>query len=95
MWLLDAMWSLSTEWQFYVLALPLSCWRVTEWRMIGAFLLPALAGIIWMTLGSVEWQSSRPSCPVRRILLPRHRLRLAAGVEYEAMGAVIAWRGRS
>ena len=60
---LGAAWSLSTEWQFYVLALLLSCWRVTERRMLGVFLLLAMAGMIWMTLGPVEWQFSRAFLP--------------------------------
>ncbi|MBV9251814.1 MAG: acyltransferase [Acetobacteraceae bacterium] len=62
--LLGAAWSLSTEWQFYVLALVLGrLWRGSRDRLDLAFLLIAIAGLAWHMAGPVGWQFGRAFLP--------------------------------
>ena len=60
---LGAAWSLSTEWQFYVLALVLSCWRVRDSRMAAIFLALAAAGLGWHMLAPDGGTFSRAFLP--------------------------------
>ncbi len=60
---LGAAWSLSTEWQFYVLALGLACWRVRESRLVMVFLLLAAIGLGWHMMAPAGWQFSRAFLP--------------------------------
>jgi peptidoglycan/LPS O-acetylase OafA/YrhL len=64
---LGAAWSLSTEWQFYVLALALgcaigSCPRRVE-RMTRCLLVLAVAGLAWRHFAPASWQFSRAFLP--------------------------------
>ncbi len=60
---LGAAWSLSTEWQFYVLVLLLGRTRMRPGRLAAVFLLLAIAGLAW-DLGAPEaWRFSRAFLP--------------------------------
>ena len=60
---LSAAWSLSTEWQFYVLALWLGRWRIgAEWLAV-SFLVLAVAGLAWHMTAPESWQFSRAFLP--------------------------------
>jgi peptidoglycan/LPS O-acetylase OafA/YrhL len=59
---LGSAWSLSTEWQFYVLALLLGA-RIGLRRMVAAFLCLAVAGLVWQAMGPSDWQFSRAFLP--------------------------------
>ena len=56
-------WSLSTEWQFYVLALALAGWRLGSGRMALALLALGVAGLGWHMLAGEAWQFSRAFLP--------------------------------
>lgn len=60
---LGTAWSLSTEWQFYVLVLLLALWRLRDGQMALAFLALAAAGTAWMLMGAEGWQFSRAFLP--------------------------------
>ncbi|MBS0639608.1 MAG: acyltransferase [Proteobacteria bacterium] len=60
---LGAAWSLSTEWQFYVLAALI--WRPGERRLLIGLLLFAAAGQAWLVLAPADWQFSRAFLPNR------------------------------
>jgi peptidoglycan/LPS O-acetylase OafA/YrhL len=60
---LGAAWSLSTEWQFYVLALALGRSRVGAERLAGTFLILAVAGTAWDLLAPDDWRFSRAFLP--------------------------------
>ena len=59
---LGSAWSLSTEWQFYVLALLVGA-RIGPRRMLVAFLGLAIAGLLWQAVAPTEWQFSRAFLP--------------------------------
>src|ERR1700733_329899 len=59
---LGSAWSLSTEWQFYVLALLLGV-RVGSGKLVVAFLCLAVAGVVWQAAVVPEWQFSRAFLP--------------------------------
>lgn len=59
---LGSAWSLSTEWQFYVLAL-LAGARIGPRRMAAAFLCLAIAGLLWQATAPTGWQFSRAFLP--------------------------------
>jgi peptidoglycan/LPS O-acetylase OafA/YrhL len=60
---LSAAWSLSTEWQFYVLALLLGRSRMgAEWLAV-SFLVLAVAGLAWDMTAPESWQFSRAFLP--------------------------------
>jgi peptidoglycan/LPS O-acetylase OafA/YrhL len=59
---LGAAWSLSTEWQFYVLAL-IAGRVATGWRLVLLFLLLACAGLVWSLSVPADWQFSRAFLP--------------------------------
>jgi peptidoglycan/LPS O-acetylase OafA/YrhL len=61
--ILAASWSLSTEWQFYVLALALGRTRIGADRMAAAFLLLAVIGLAWDTQAPEAWRFSRAFLP--------------------------------
>jgi peptidoglycan/LPS O-acetylase OafA/YrhL len=65
MWVgfLGAAWSLSTEWQFYVLALVLGRFRVGAERLAAVFLVLAIAGLIWDMAAPDAWRFSRAFLP--------------------------------
>ncbi len=60
---LGAAWSLSTEWQFYVLALLLGRTRMGTVRLAAAFLLLAATGLAWDLAASDSWRFSRAFLP--------------------------------
>ncbi|MGA3000552.1 MAG: acyltransferase [Acetobacteraceae bacterium] len=60
---LAAAWSLSTEWQFYVLALLLGRTRMSVERLVTAFLLLAVAGLAWDMSAPEAWRFSRAFLP--------------------------------
>jgi peptidoglycan/LPS O-acetylase OafA/YrhL len=60
---LGAAWSLSTEWQFYVLALVLGRSRIGVARLAPVFLLLAVAGIAWDVTVPDGWRFSRAFLP--------------------------------
>jgi peptidoglycan/LPS O-acetylase OafA/YrhL len=64
---LGAAWSLSTEWQFYVLALAaghvIRPGRGKVWQLALLFLLIAAAGQLWRAEGPEAWQFSRAFLP--------------------------------
>jgi peptidoglycan/LPS O-acetylase OafA/YrhL len=64
---LGAAWSLSTEWQFYVLALAaghvIGCGKGRPWRLALLFLLIATAGQLLRAAGPEAWQFSRAFLP--------------------------------
>jgi peptidoglycan/LPS O-acetylase OafA/YrhL len=59
---LGSAWSLSTEWQFYVLALLVGA-RIGPRRMTEAFLCLAVAGLLWQATAPSDWQFSRAFLP--------------------------------
>ena len=59
---LGSAWSLSTEWQFYVLALLMGT-RIGPQRLVVAFLCLAVAGLVWQAMAPVGWQFSRAFLP--------------------------------
>ena len=59
---LGAAWSLSTEWQFYVLALLIGA-RLGLQRMAWLFLVMGLAAIAWQAMAPEAWQFSRAFLP--------------------------------
>ena len=65
MWVgfLGAAWSLSTEWQFYVLALVLGRSRVGVERLAAVFLVLAVAGLMWDMAAPDAWRFSRAFLP--------------------------------
>jgi peptidoglycan/LPS O-acetylase OafA/YrhL len=60
---LAAAWSLSTEWQFYVLALLLGRSRMGAERLVTVFLLLAVIGLIWDIAAPEAWRFSRAFLP--------------------------------
>jgi len=60
---LGAAWSLSTEWQFYVLALVLGRSRMSAERLAAVFLVLAVAGLVWDTMAPEAWRFSRAFLP--------------------------------
>ena len=60
---LGAAWSLSTEWQFYVLALLLGRSRVGVERLAAVFLLLAVVGLAWDMTASEQWRFGRAFLP--------------------------------
>jgi peptidoglycan/LPS O-acetylase OafA/YrhL len=60
---LGAAWSLSTEWQFYLLALLLGRSGIRAPRMAVLFLALALAGLMWRDSVPPPWQFSRAFLP--------------------------------
>jgi peptidoglycan/LPS O-acetylase OafA/YrhL len=60
---LAAAWSLSTEWQFYVLALLLGRTRMGAERLITVFLLLAAMGLAWDATVPDAWRFSRAFLP--------------------------------
>src|ERR1700712_127382 len=60
---LGAAWSLSTEWQFYVVALVVGRSRMGAERMAVLFLLLAVAGLGWDTIAPEAWRFSRAFLP--------------------------------
>jgi peptidoglycan/LPS O-acetylase OafA/YrhL len=60
---LGAAWSLSTEWQFYVLALVVGRFRMSAGRLATVFLLLAAAGLCWDVLVPEPWRFSRAFLP--------------------------------
>jgi peptidoglycan/LPS O-acetylase OafA/YrhL len=59
---LGAAWSLSTEWQFYLLAL-LAVRPGREWQLAWGLLALALAASLWAALAPEFWQFSRAFLP--------------------------------
>jgi len=59
---LGSAWSLSTEWQFYVLALLVGS-RIEPRRMTEVFLVLAIAGLLWQATAPPDWQFSRAFLP--------------------------------
>ena len=60
---LGAAWSLSTEWQFYVLALILGWARIGTWRLAQVFFVLGAAGLIWNANVPEAWRFSRAFLP--------------------------------
>jgi peptidoglycan/LPS O-acetylase OafA/YrhL len=60
---LAAAWSLSTEWQFYALALLLGRSRMRTERLVTTFLLLAVAGLAWDMAAPEAWRFSRAFLP--------------------------------
>jgi peptidoglycan/LPS O-acetylase OafA/YrhL len=60
---LAAPWSLSTEWQFYVLALMLGRARLSAGWLATVFLLLAVAGLMWDVAAPEAWRFSRAFLP--------------------------------
>lgn len=60
---LAAAWSLSTEWQFYVLALLLGRARLSPGRLVTMFLLLAVLGLAWDMGAPEAWRFSRAFLP--------------------------------
>jgi peptidoglycan/LPS O-acetylase OafA/YrhL len=60
---LGAAWSLSTEWQFYVLALMLGRSRMSAERLAAIFLILAIAGQAWDMTAPEAWRFSRAFLP--------------------------------
>lgn len=59
---LGAAWSLSTEWQFYLLVTLLGR-RLAVPQLAALFLALALLGVVWQALGPEAWQFSRAFLP--------------------------------
>jgi peptidoglycan/LPS O-acetylase OafA/YrhL len=60
---LGAAWSLSTEWQFYVLALVIGRARLGSERLALVFLAIAVGGLIWDLAAPEAWRFSRAFLP--------------------------------
>jgi peptidoglycan/LPS O-acetylase OafA/YrhL len=60
---LGSAWSLSTEWQFYVLALLLGRTRMGTGRLAMVFLALAIAGLAWDIVAPDTWRFSRAFLP--------------------------------
>jgi peptidoglycan/LPS O-acetylase OafA/YrhL len=60
---LGAAWSLSTEWQFYVLALFLGRRGIGSERMAALFLMLAATGLLWDETAPEAWRFSRAFLP--------------------------------
>jgi peptidoglycan/LPS O-acetylase OafA/YrhL len=60
---LGSAWSLSTEWQFYVLALALGRTRMGPERLAAVFVVLAIAGLAWDLTAPYEWRFSRAFLP--------------------------------
>jgi peptidoglycan/LPS O-acetylase OafA/YrhL len=60
---LGAAWSLSTEWQFYVLALVVGRSRMSAERLASVFLALAVAGLVWDMTAPDAWRFSRAFLP--------------------------------
>jgi peptidoglycan/LPS O-acetylase OafA/YrhL len=60
---LAAAWSLSTEWQFYVVALLLGRARMSAGRLVPLFLLLAVLGLAWDLTVPEGWRFSRAFLP--------------------------------
>jgi peptidoglycan/LPS O-acetylase OafA/YrhL len=60
---LGAAWSLSTEWQFYVLALVIGRARLGAERLALVFLALAVGGLIWDLTAPEAWRFSRAFLP--------------------------------
>jgi peptidoglycan/LPS O-acetylase OafA/YrhL len=60
---LGAAWSLSTEWQFYVLALVLGRSRLSAERLAAVFLILAAVGLAWDVAVPDAWRFSRAFLP--------------------------------
>jgi len=60
---LGAAWSLSTEWQFYVLALFVGRSRIGSGRLALVFLAIAAAGLVWDMTAPDTWRFSRAFLP--------------------------------
>jgi peptidoglycan/LPS O-acetylase OafA/YrhL len=60
---LGAAWSLSTEWQFYVLALVLGRSRMSAERLAAVFLAIAALGLVWDMAAPEAWRFSRAFLP--------------------------------
>jgi peptidoglycan/LPS O-acetylase OafA/YrhL len=58
---LGAAWSLSTEWQFYVVAALM--WRFGETRLLMLLLSLAVLGLAWQATAAEPWQFSRAFLP--------------------------------
>ena len=58
---LGAAWSLSTEWQFYILAM--FAWRLGERRITAGLMLLAFAALAWHLAAPQGWQFSRAFLP--------------------------------
>jgi peptidoglycan/LPS O-acetylase OafA/YrhL len=59
---LGAAWSLSTEWQFYLLALLVGA-QLGLWRMAWVFLVLAAVAVFWQAAVPEAWQFSRAFLP--------------------------------
>ena len=60
---LGAAWSLSTEWQFYIVVLVLGRSRMGPQWLAGAFLVLAIAGLAWDAEAPDAWRFSRAFLP--------------------------------
>ncbi len=60
---LAAAWSLSTEWQFYILALLLGRARISTERLVTMFLVLAVLGFTWDMAAPEAWRFSRAFLP--------------------------------
>ncbi|MFL5254248.1 MAG: acyltransferase family protein [Rhodopila sp.] len=85
---LGAAWSLSTEWQFYILAM--LAWRCGDNRLTIELLLLALAGLSWQTLAPEPWQFSRAFLPNKAHFA--HFFALGVASRAVVRGELTAWR---
>jgi len=98
---LGTAWSLSTEWQFYALALVLALWKLRDGQLVLAFLVLACAGTAWVLMGAASWQFSRAFLPNKAhlfalgiassILLARGRAWLGAYLAVLAATLVLSY----
>jgi peptidoglycan/LPS O-acetylase OafA/YrhL len=94
---LAAAWSLSTEWQFYVLALLLGRTRMSVERLVTAFLLLAVAGLAWDMSAPEAWRFSRAFLPNKANLPPQRTMlsaRANARLDQAGAGPAIAQTSR-
>ena len=82
---LAAAWSLSTEWQFYVVALLLGRTRMRTERLVAVFLLLAVAGLAWDVAVPEAWRFSRA-------FLPNKAQYFALGIASAAWADRQSWR---
>jgi peptidoglycan/LPS O-acetylase OafA/YrhL len=82
---LAAAWSLSTEWQFYVLALLLGRSRLSAQRLVAMFLLLAVVGLVWDSAVPEAWRFSRA-------FLPNKAQYFALGIASAVCADRQAWR---